>query len=102
MPKKLISKISNKARKQYRNRERLKLPHGCECTQPYISPANWKDANASIKGKWKLRFTFYDPILCPGGKPISWEGMNGQKTLLSRQAVAEQLLNNLANELPNG
>lgn len=88
--------------KQTRNTERLTLPDGCQCTQPYISPANWQSSKASVKKPWSLRFIFYDPIRRPNGKSINWEGMNGQKTWETRQAAAQQLLENVLADLKNG
>jgi hypothetical protein len=79
-------------KKDTRNRERTILPNGCQYTQPYISPANWKSLKASIKKPWFIRFTFYDPIHRPEGKEIKWEGMNGHKTLAARQDAAKLLV----------
>jgi len=89
-------------RKQTRDHEYLQLPNGCYCTKPYISPANWTSPNASVKNDWYLRFTFYDPVRRPDGKKIKWEGMNSQKTWVTRYAATEQLLNDTTTRLKNG
>lgn len=67
------------------------LPNGCRCSQLKVVPANWKEATASLKVNWFIRYRFYSP----GEKPkqvVIKAGINGYKTLKERRDAVRFLL----------
>lgn len=86
-----------------RNREHLVLLNGCTSTIPYISPSNWASGKTSIRKKWFVRFTFYDPVHRPKGKVIKWEKtINNFKSLVERQKEARKVLDQVVVDLKAG
>ncbi|MHA4812371.1 hypothetical protein ACX0G9_30035 [Flavitalea flava] len=92
------------AQKKTRDHDYLTLPHGCYCTPPYISPANWDSSDASIIIDWRVRYNFYDPTKLPTGKsfPGVVQGMNKYKTLPARQEAARKILADTIADLNDG
>lgn len=72
------------------------LPHGCSCSEPRVTPKNWKsNSKANLKKIWRIYYYFRDPQFkneYPHGKLINIKGMNGYKSLKERQAATEHLI----------
>lgn len=71
----------------------LKLPNGCQSSEPSIYPKNWKQTGASLKCKWRVQFYFYDPHNQKQQKKycLIKGGINTFKTLDERRQAAQFL-----------
>ncbi len=83
----------------------LQLPNGCYCSNPTISPADWKRPNASLKRDWYIQYYFYDPSPAfketfPNGKlVIVKKGINRIKSVSGRQAAIAAILDHVLHNL---
>lgn len=68
------------------------LSNGCSFTPPMVSPANWKTQKTSIAVPWRIRYRYFDPILCPEGKQFSIRDMNGYSKYADRKVATLELL----------
>lgn len=79
----------------------LQLPNGCHCSNPSISPKNWKTVAASAKKDWYIQYYFYDPRnkLDNGKiKPkliIYKGGINQYKTTAERKSIIKKVYDEL-------
>ncbi len=72
------------------------LPHGCSCSEPSVTPKNWKKGGKYLlKKNWRIHYYFRDPEFkdkYPYGKMISIKGMNHFKTLEERREATQFLI----------
>lgn len=70
------------------------LPNGCNCSEPAVTPKNWKTTN-STKKNWRIHYYFRDPKFkekYPYGKMITIKGMNRFKDIEQRQEATQLLI----------
>jgi site-specific recombinase XerC len=80
----------------------INLPNNCKCSQPTVSPANWKQSAASIKAEWCISYYFYDPNFYKKRKYIVLKkGINSYKSISERRAVVAIMLDELLHMLIN-
>lgn len=72
------------------------LPHGCSCSEPSVTPKNWKKGGKTLlKKNWRIHYYFRDPEFkdeYPYGKMITIKGMNRYKTLEERREATQILI----------
>ncbi|WEK33966.1 MAG: hypothetical protein P0Y53_15870 [Candidatus Pseudobacter hemicellulosilyticus] len=52
---------------------RIKLPHGCSCSQPTVYPKNYSKPSANMEVSWYIHYRFFDPSFAckyPDGKLV--------------------------------
>lgn len=84
----------------------IKLPNGCHCSDPQISPKNWNQLK-ELKGPWRLTYRFYDPAhRDQNGKikpyQVNLKTINVAKTLSDRKKIAAFALRDEMAELLQG
>ncbi len=83
----------------------LQLPNGCTCSDPTVTPANWKTSGASIKKNWRVTYRFRDPSFkeqYPNGKLVGIKKMNRFKTLGERRLATTEILDEVTKLLEEG
>ncbi len=68
------------------------MPNECSFTPPTVFPVNWKNPKACLLIPWRIRYRYYDPLVCPKGKQYSLRDMNAFHTLPERQEATTELL----------
>lgn len=79
---------------------KINLPNGCQCSRPAVHPANWKQAQTSIKEDWWITYRFYSPDSKP--RLFQVKGMNECKTIGERREVTRAILDELVSNLKRG
>jgi len=84
-------------------RNRIELPHGCNCSTPSVYPKNWKSCNKSaLTLSWRIQYYFYDPNRSKPTSPIVVKGMNVFNDLESRRNATKLILDDELKALRNG
>lgn len=76
---------------------RIQLPNNCSITKPIVIPNNWEKSDASLSGKWEIRYRFYDPVSAsrfPNGKQIRITGFRICETLAGRRSAIKEMMAN--------
>lgn len=85
------------------SRKKHFLANNCYCSEPSVTPKNWKSGGKSLLQKdWRIQYYFYDPNQSDPAKQkkqVRIKGMNEYKTLVKRRAVTELILEEIQRDL---
>ncbi len=70
----------------------ITLPNGCRCSEPKVTPSNWKAQTPKSLTNWIIHYRFYDPTFDKPAQIKIRSGINLVKDPAERRAMAKSLI----------